>query len=130
MFAPTLRRLLCWAIAAGRRRSGLKDSTLAQYRAKAERRLDRLLAERALSPSVIFCKVTNGFRSLWGTNVHALIRSGIGTGHLNGLSVQPPALSRGRNRNQFIIPFLISDLDHCDGLSPEQRNQRQPADQS
>ncbi|CAO3460845.1 Mobile element protein [Azospirillum argentinense] len=77
---------------------------MAQYRAKADRRLDRLLAmpiiteagaelqrqtkrwraqfftfltdravppsnnasERALRPSVIFRKVTNGFRSLWG----------------------------------------------------------------
>jgi transposase len=123
-FAPALRRLLCWAIAVGRRRPSLRDSTLAQYRAKAERRLDRLLimpaatetgaellrqtkrwraqfftfmtardvpptnnaAERALRPSVIFRKVTNGFRSLWGADVHALIRSVIGTGRLNDLS--------------------------------------------
>lgn len=123
-FAPALRRLLCWAIAVGRRRPDLKDSTLAQYRAKADRLLDRLLAmptiteagaellrqtkrwrsqfftfltdravpptnnasEQALRPSVIFRKVTNGFRSLWGADVHALIRSVIGTGRLNGLS--------------------------------------------
>lgn len=123
-FAPALRRLLCWAVAVGRRRPTLRDSTLAQYQAKADRRLDRLLAlpvvtptgaelqrqtkrwrsqfftflaardvpptnnaaERALRPSVIFRKVTNGFRSLWGANVHALIRSIIGTGRLNGLS--------------------------------------------
>ena len=43
-------------------------------------------AERALRPSVIFRKVTNGFRSLWGADGHALIRSVIGTGRLNGLS--------------------------------------------
>ncbi|HYD31373.1 MAG TPA: IS66 family transposase [Azospirillaceae bacterium] len=130
-FAPALRRLLCWAIAVGRRRPTLKDSTLAQYRAKAERRLDRLLlmptvteagaevqrqtkrwraqfftfltdravpptnnaSERALRPSVIFRKVTNGFRSLWGADVHALIRSVIGTGRLNGLSAHQ-AISR------------------------------------
>ena len=130
-FAPALRRLLCWAIAVGRRRPDLKDSTLAQYRAKAERRLDRLLllptvtevgaevqrqtkrwrgqfftfitdravpptnnaSEQALRPSVIFRKVTNGFRSLWGANVHALIRSVIGTGRLNGLSAHQ-AISR------------------------------------
>jgi transposase len=63
----------------------LKDTTLAQYRAKADRRLDRLLAmpERALRPSVIFRKVTNGFRSIWGADVHALTRSVIGTGCLN-----------------------------------------------
>ena len=102
----------------------MKDSTLAQYRGTAERRLDRLLAvptvtpagaelqrqtkrwrgqfftfltdravpptnngaERALRPSVIFRKVTNGFRSLWGADVHALIRSVIGTGRLNGFT--------------------------------------------
>ena len=130
-FAPALRRLLCWAIAIGRRRASLKDSTLAQYRAKAERRLDRLLAmpavtpagaelqrqtkrwrsqfftfmtardvpptnnaaERALRPSVIFRKVTNGFRSIWGGDVHALIRSVIGTGRLHGLAAHQ-AISR------------------------------------
>ncbi|HVC51833.1 MAG TPA: transposase, partial [Stellaceae bacterium] len=40
-------------------------------------------AERALRPSVIFRKVTNGFRSIWGADVHALTRSVIGTGRLN-----------------------------------------------
>ena len=50
-FAPALRRLLCWAIAGGRRRPALKDSTLAQYRAKADRRLDRLLALPAVTPA-------------------------------------------------------------------------------
>jgi transposase len=130
-FAPALRRLLCWAIAVGRRRPGLKDGTLAQYHARAERRLDQVLAmpvvtpagaklhqqtkrwrgqfftfltdravpptnnaaERALRPSVIFRKVTNGFRSIWGADVHALIRSVIGTGHLNGFSAHQ-AISR------------------------------------
>jgi transposase len=100
-------------VAVGRRRAALKDGTLAQYRAKADRWPDRLptmpavtpagaelqrqtrrwrgqfftsptdravpatnnAAERALRPSVIFRKVTNGFRSLWAADVHALIRS-------------------------------------------------------
>lgn len=43
-------------------------------------------AERALRPSVIFRKVTNGFRSIWGADVPALVRSAIGTGRLNGLT--------------------------------------------
>jgi transposase len=43
-------------------------------------------AERALRPSVIFRKVTNGFRSIWGADIHALIRSVIGTCRLNGFS--------------------------------------------
>jgi transposase len=131
LFAPALRRLLCWAIAIGRRRETLKDATLAQYRATADRRLDRLLAmpvsteagaellrqtkrwrsqfftfmtdrdvpptnngaERALRPSVIFRKVTNGFRSLWGADVHAATRSVIGTGRLNSLTAHQ-AISR------------------------------------
>jgi transposase len=130
-FAPSLRRLLCWAIEVGRRRETLKDATLVQYKAKADRRLDRLLAlpavtpaglelqrqtkrwraqfftfmtnrdvpptnnaaERALRPSVIFRKVTNGFRSIWGADIHALIRSVIGTGRLNGFSAHQ-AISR------------------------------------
>jgi transposase len=35
----------------GRRRESLKDSTLVQYRAKADRRLDRLLTMDAVTPS-------------------------------------------------------------------------------
>jgi transposase len=124
-FAPALRRLLCWAIAVGRRRPSLRDSTLAQYRAKAERRLDRLLAmptvtgagaellrqtkrwraqfftfmtardvpptnnaaERALRPSVIFRKVTNGFRCEWGAETYAAFRSIVSTAKANHASV-------------------------------------------
>ena len=42
------------------------------------------VSERALRPSVIFRKVTNGFRSGWGAEVHADICSVIATGLLNG----------------------------------------------
>lgn len=42
-FAPGLQRLLRRAAAIGRRRPALKDTTLAQYRADLDRRLDRLL---------------------------------------------------------------------------------------
>ena len=130
-FAPALRRLLSWAVAVGRRRASLRDGTLVQYRARADRCLDRLLAlpvvtaagaelyrqtkrwrsqfftfmtdrdvpptnnaaERALRPSVIFRKVTNGFRSAWGADVHALVRSVIGTGRLHGFTAHQ-AISR------------------------------------
>jgi transposase len=54
-------------------------------------------AERALRPSVIFRKVTNGFRSIWGADVHALIRSVIGTGRLNRFSAHQ-AISRALTR--------------------------------
>ncbi len=111
--SPKLRELLRWTIRIGRRRSELKDTTLAQYHAKAERRLDDLLAippgcsagralqaqvkawrgkyfvfltdrrvpatnnisEREIRPSVVFRKVTGGFRSDWGSRVHAGYRS-------------------------------------------------------
>ncbi len=112
------------AIAIGRRRPDLKDSTLRQYLYDLERRLDEVMAitpghaeaqklrqttaacrahlfvfvtdrdvpptnnvsERALRPSVIFRKVTNGFRSQWGSEVYAAVRSVISTGHLNGMT--------------------------------------------
>ena len=38
-----------------------------------------------MRPSVIFRKVTNGFRSVWGAQVYADICSVIATGALNGL---------------------------------------------
>jgi transposase len=41
-------------------------------------------AERALRPSVIFRKVTYGFRSSWSADVYAAIRSVISTARLNG----------------------------------------------
>src|SRR5207245_8357900 len=43
-FAPGFHKLLQRAVAIGRRRPDLKDTTLVQYRADLDRRLDRLLA--------------------------------------------------------------------------------------
>jgi transposase len=42
--------------------------------------------ERALRPSVIFRKVTGGFRAEWGSKVYAAAASVIATGRLHGLS--------------------------------------------
>jgi len=124
-FSPALKRLLLRAIAIGRRRDALRDSTLAQYQADLERRLTRVMAlprrgeaaeklrrriardrahlfvfvtdrvvsatnnvcERALRPSVIFRKVTNGFRSEWGAQTYAAFRSVVSTAKVNGRSV-------------------------------------------
>jgi transposase len=121
-FAPALAKLFAWAIAIGRRRDALKDSTLQHYRARADRRLDRLLAtpaphpagrtlqkqvkawrtrffvfledrrvsatntvaEREIRPSVVFRKVTGGFRSRWGPGMHAGHRSVTSTARLAG----------------------------------------------
>jgi transposase len=123
-FAPGFHKLLQRAVGIGQRRADLKDSTLAQYRADLDRRLDRLLAatptteagrklaqgirkcrgdlflfitrrdvpatnndcERALRPSVIFRKVTGGFRSDWGARTYAAAASVIATGRLHGHS--------------------------------------------
>lgn len=122
VLAPKIRDHLRWAIRVGKRRSDLKDSTLAAYAAKAERRLDALLgvpaahpagqvlqrqvkawrtkffvfladrdvpptnniSEREIRPSVVFRKVTNGFRSDWGAQIHAGYRSVTGTARLKG----------------------------------------------
>jgi transposase len=124
-FAVAFRRLLLRAIAIGRRRDRLRNTTLAQYRADLDRRLDRVLAlprrghaaeklrrriardrehlfvfvtdrdvpatnnicERALRPSVIFRKVTNGFRSEWGAHTYAAFRSVASTAKVNNRSV-------------------------------------------
>ena len=124
MFALGFRFLLLRAMAIGRRRPGLQDSTLRQYHGNLERRLDRLLSqppdtpaalrlfqamrrdrnnlfrfvtrrdvpsttkacERALRPSVIFRKLTGGFRSPWGAEVYAAAASVIATGRIYGLT--------------------------------------------
>jgi len=44
-FAPGFKRLLLRAVAIGRRRETLKDSTLVQYRADLDRRLTKLLGQ-------------------------------------------------------------------------------------
>jgi len=44
------------------------------------------VSERRLRPSVIFRKVTNGFRSAWGATAYAAVCSVIETGMLRGLS--------------------------------------------
>ena len=43
-------------------------------------------SERALRPSVIFRKVTNGFRSRWGAKAYAALCSIVETGRRNGRS--------------------------------------------
>ena len=124
-FSVAFKRLLLRAVAIGRRRDRLRDTTLERYRADLDRRLDRVLAlprhgeaaerlrrriardrehlfvfvthrdvpatnnvsERALRPSVIFRKVTNGFRSEWGADTYAAFRSVVSTAKTNGRSV-------------------------------------------
>ena len=121
VFAPRLRDLLRWAIRIGRRRQALQPTTLRHYHARAERRLDTLVAgsaahpagrelqtavkawrtkffvflehpdvpatnnacEREIRPSVVFRKVTGGFRSSWGAQIHAGYRSVTGTARLH-----------------------------------------------
>ena len=124
-FSAAFKRLLLRAVAIGRRRQTLKDSTLKQYEADLHRRLDRIMAavpvgepgrklrkriaanrahlfvfvtnrdvpytnnisERHLRPSVIFRKVTNGFRCEWGAETYAAFRSVVSTAKANRASV-------------------------------------------
>jgi transposase len=124
-FSAAFKRLLLRAIAIGRRRDTLKDTTLKQYHADLDRRLDRIMAavpigepgrklrkriaanrghlfvfitnrsvpptnnvsERNLRPSVIFRKVTNGFRCEWGAETYAAFRSVVSTANANRASV-------------------------------------------
>ena len=124
-FSAPFRRLLLRAIAIGRRRQTLKDTTLKQYLDDLDRRLNRIMAavplgepgrklrkrmaanrahlfvfvtnrdvpytnnvsERHLRPSVIFRKVTNGFRCEWGSETYAAFRSVVGTAKPNRASV-------------------------------------------
>jgi transposase len=124
-FSAAFKRLLLRAVAIGQRRDRLRDTTLEQYRADLDRRLDRVLAlprcgeaadrlrrriardrghlfvfvtdrdvpatnnvsERALRPSVIFRKVTNGFRSEWGADTYAAFRSVVSTAKANRQSI-------------------------------------------
>ena len=124
-FSAQFRLLLLRAISIGRRRDALKDTTLAQYRAGLDRRLDRIIvavplgdpgrklrkriaanrahlfvfvtdrrvpatnnvSERHLRPSVIFRKVTNGFRCEWGAETYAAFRSVVSTAKANRATV-------------------------------------------
>jgi transposase len=124
-FSAPFRWLLLRAIAIGRRREMLKDTTLKQYLYDLDRRLDRILtavpmsepgrklhkrmlanrahlfvfmtnravpatnnvSERHLRPSVIFRKVTNGFRCEWGAETYAAFRSVVSTAKANHASV-------------------------------------------
>jgi hypothetical protein len=51
-------------------------------------------SERALRPSAIFRKVTNGFRSEWGAKVYADLCSIVATGRLAGRTRRNPGRSR------------------------------------
>jgi transposase len=124
-FSGPFRLLLLRAMAIGKRRDGLKDTTLKQYLYDLDRRLDRIMgavpigepgrklhkrmlanrahlfvfmtnravpytnniSERHLRPSVIFRKVTNGFRCEWGAETYAAFRSVVSTAKANGASV-------------------------------------------
>ena len=124
VFAPAMTRIVLRAIAIGKRRDRLRDSTLQSYRADLDRRVDAAMklrptnrhgvrlrkrfakvrdnlfvfvterevpytnnaSERALRPSVVFRKVTNGFRSPWGADLFAGVRSVIDTGRHQDLT--------------------------------------------
>ena len=58
--------------------------------------------ELALRPSVIFRKVTGGFRAEWGANVYAAAATVIATGRLHGTTAL--AAIRAALAGQAVIP--------------------------
>jgi transposase len=124
-FSAPFKLLLLRAVAIGRRRERLADTTLQRYAADLNRRLDRIVAavpvgaagirlrkrilanrgalfvfvtdrrlpatnnisERNLRPSVIFRKVTNGFRCEWGAHTYAAFRSVVSTAKAKNTAV-------------------------------------------
>ena len=124
VFAPVVKKILQDATGIGQRRPNLADSTLQQYRAALDRRLDTALklvpaveagaelrrqcmtfrpnffvfitnravpatnnsSEQSLRFSKILLKVTNCFRSDWGPEFFADVRSVIETGRRQGLT--------------------------------------------
>lgn len=125
-FSAQFKLWLLRAMAIGRRRERLQDSTLAHHRCNMDHRLDRIMAhavpqgreseklrrrigrcrehltvfiadrdvpptnnvsERALRPSVVFRKVTNGFRAEWGAETYAAFRSVVSTAKAKGETV-------------------------------------------
>src|SRR3954469_2249440 len=44
-------------------------------------------SEQALRPCVIFCKITNGFRSRWGADLYADVRSVLETARRRGVGI-------------------------------------------
>ncbi len=62
-------------------------------------------SEQALRPSVIFRKVTNGFRSDWGRDFYAAIRSILHTGKRHGLSAYE-AIIKALDSPDSFLPAL------------------------
>ncbi len=144
-FSPAFKRLLLRAIAIGRRRDDLLDTTLQHYRGDLDRRLTRVMAlpqrgeaaerlrrriardrehlflfvtdraiaatnnacERALRPSVIFRKVTNGFRSEWGAQTYAAFRSVVSTAKANARPVLGELRSALANLSPAPVPAQV-----------------------
>jgi transposase len=142
-FSAPFRWLLLRAIAIGRRRETLHDTTLKQYLYDLDRRLDRIMtavpmgepgrklhkrmlanrahlfvfvtnqavpytnnvSERHLRPSVIFRKVTNGFRCEWGAETYAAFRSVVSTAKANRASVLDT------------VRFVLSNKRHGEALA-------------
>ncbi len=123
-FAPVVKKILQDAVGVGHRRPDLADSTLKQYRAELDRRLDAAMklapaveagdvlrrqckkfrphffvfvtnrlvpatnngSEQSLRFSKILLKVINCFRSEWGPDFFADVRSVIETGRRLGMT--------------------------------------------
>lgn len=62
------------------------------------------VSERSIRMSKIFLKVTNGFRSVWGADMFAAVRSVINTGKIHGLSTYESIVAILEERNIILNP--------------------------
>jgi hypothetical protein len=75
-------------------------------------------SERALRPSVIFRRVTNGFRSEWGAKVYADLCSVVATGRLAGRTalafirdaLAAPRTSEPPHQVDWVSNYHVSDI--------------------
>lgn len=70
-----------------RKRIGRCREHLTMFVADRDMPATNNLSERALRPSVVFRKVTNGFRAAWGAETYAAFRSVVSTAKTNGGTV-------------------------------------------
>jgi transposase len=88
-----LDRIMACAVPQGRagerlrRRIGRQREHMTVFLADREVPATNNVSERALRPSVIFRKVTNGFRSEWGAATYAAFRSVVSTAKLGNTAV-------------------------------------------
>ena len=107
VFAPRLRELLRWAIRIGRRRDALRPASLAAYHARAERRLDALVATPAAHPAG---RALQTAVKAWRTKFFVFLDDPGGASHQQRLRAGNPPL-RGVPQGHRRLPLGLGCRD-------------------